>query len=148
MLKKHFIISLVLISSFALSQKIENNIIYNGKEKFAKIKIEGCNRFANNCVYYISNLEDKPLMTIAYLSTTSSMQLRYMRYIFNNMDKAVEVNYGVSYASPRQIAKTIINNNLVVDNQLNEVSIKNFYNLYGERYSDKDSQPQEVFLVK
>jgi len=148
MQKKYFIGVLVLLSSFYFSQKIKNNIIYNGKEPIAKIKIEGCNYFADNCVYYINNLEDKPLMTIAYLKTVNSLRLGYMRYVFNNINKPVELSYSGLYASPKQIVKTIINNNLIEGNALNEASINNFSNLYGERYSDKESNSQEVFLIK
>ncbi|SKB59491.1 hypothetical protein SAMN05660477_00102 [Soonwooa buanensis] len=156
MKKKYFIGFCVLFSSFAISQSMKNNMLYNGKKEIAKVEAEGCGVFSSNCVYHISSLDDKPLMSIALLESVNplkkdadgkpSIEL-YLRFVFSDLDKAAEMD-ATWLNLKKSIAQTIVKNNFIVNQQINEGAVNNFIKLYGERYSEREKSHKEIILVK
>lgn len=145
-----------MFSSFALSQSIKNKILYNGKKEIGKVETEGCGAFSSNCVYHISNLEDKPLMSVALLESINPLKKDadgkpsrelYLRFVFSDLDKAAEMD-ATWLNLKKTVAQTIVKNNFIVDQQINEGAVNNFIKLYGEKYSEREKSHKEIILVK
>jgi len=140
-MKKLFAISLVLValSAFGQKQKIKfdnDTAIVDGTPYVILEKVRG------TTITKIKSIEGKDLIILRYDSythakyvdnTNKTGELTYMEFQFTNDKRVCE-----TYAQPRKwIVKTLLENKLIENNEVNVAEEDAFTSLHGTRFSEE-----------
>lgn len=146
---KKTLVLLACLTSFSLlsfAQKVDiskDNKIMVDKTPIANIEKDGCGAFSIDCIYYISNLNDEPLITATAHSIILKSEISqynpkgevvFFRISFNGIDDVAEIPYTLKAKS---LAQTLVKAKLIKDNKLDENAVNNFVKSRGTTFSDK-----------
>ena len=153
-MKKISIIIVTLLFSVTMqAQKVkapkidvskDNKILVDGTE-IATIEKDGCG-FSATCTYYVRNSEGKTLITVMFLSFKDSREIKqsnpdgkvfYYRLSFADERGVAEVAY--TTPSSKSVAKIIVKAKLIKDNELDDYEVRQFIQVHGTRYSDRQA---------
>lgn len=150
---------LCTFSLFAQKAEVKQGKILSDGKAIAKIEKDGCGALSPTCNFYISDLNNNPLITVTALEITDPTQsnegnpkgkIRFLRFAFTGYDSVAEIqNPALLATKPKDVARSIVKGKLIKDGKLDDPAVSNFIKVNGTRYTDRQKElSPKVIIVR